>query len=208
MCRPAEQGVRCQLLALFRDVSQPPRDVTAEASWRVSGAGGAKVSAVGLIAAAEDGEVEIRGEYGWHSASARARLKRGRPGQLLGTLRGRVYIQAESELKPVGQVRVEIVSGPAAGTWTTTRDDGSYELVGLEPGDFLLRATKIGYADADGLAPIHPGDNRVSLLIAGRASRRVGAENDRDRRRGGRGISSLLLLPDPGSQRRHPRSGG
>jgi hypothetical protein len=73
------------------------------------------------------------------------RLTRDHPGQMLATLRGRVYVEVGGEFRPVALVRIEILSGPATGTCTMTSRDGSYELAGLVPGDFVIRATKIGY---------------------------------------------------------------
>jgi hypothetical protein len=93
------------------------------------------------------------------------RLTRDHPGQMLATLRGRVYVEVGGEFRPVALVRIEILSGPATGTCTMTSRDGSYELAGLVPGDFVIRATKIGYTGADALAAVDPGDNRLSLLI-------------------------------------------
>jgi hypothetical protein len=174
-CSPASRGIRCQLLALFRDVSRAPRDVTAEASWRLSGAEGARISPLGLIDAREDGDVDIAACYQSHGVHARVRLRRDHPGQMLATLRGRVYVEVGQELRPVALVRIEILSGPATGTCTMTSGDGSYELAGLIPGDFVIRATKIGYTGADALAAVHPGDNRLSLLIQSMSATAVSA---------------------------------
>jgi hypothetical protein len=163
-CTPIAHGVRCRLMALFRDVSQSPRDVTAEASWQLNGAAGAQVSSGGVITASQDGDTDIAAQYQGHRVQARARLRPTGPGQMLATLRGRVYHEVEGTLRPVTQAQIKVVSGPNAGLSTTTAGDGSYELAGLMSGDAVIRASKTGYAVTDGSIQIHPGENRLSLL--------------------------------------------
>jgi carboxypeptidase family protein len=164
-CASAWRGVHCQLLALSRDVSQSPRDVTAEASWRLSGVAGARISPGGVIEAPEDGDLEIDAQFQARHATAHARLRRDRPGQMLAALRGRVYVERDGALRPVAHARVEVVGGPSVGLSTTTAGDGSYEFVTLVPGDALIRATHVGCTAAEGSTQIRSGDNRLSLLI-------------------------------------------
>ena len=170
-CSPAAAGLRCRLLALFRDVSRPPRDVTAQASWRLSGVAGAQISRDGAIDAVADGDVGIEALYGSRRVEARGRLRRASPGQMLAALRGRVYLEIDGRLQPAAQAHVEVVGGTNAGLSTTTHADGSYELVGLVAGDAVevvdvfLRATKAGCSPAEGSTPIHSGDNRLSLVL-------------------------------------------
>jgi hypothetical protein len=164
-CAPASRGVHCQLLALSRDVSQAPRDVTPKASWRVSGIAGTQVSADGTIDAPADGDLTIHAQYASHRVQAQVRLARDRPGQMLAAVRGRVYAERDGTLRPVPSARVEVVGGPSAGLSTTTREDGSYELGGVVPVDVVVRATKVGYTPAEGSTELHSGDNRLNLLI-------------------------------------------
>ncbi len=164
-CTPTSRGVQCRLVALARDVSQSPRDVTAEASWQLAGLAGAETSAEGVVEAPTDGDLEVGAQFQWHRAHVRVRLARGHPGQVLGTLRGRVYAETDGILHPMARVRVVLVDGPSSGLSTTTLEDGSYEFVGVVPGDVVVRATKIGYTAADGSTQLSPGDNRLSLLI-------------------------------------------
>ncbi len=164
-CRPAARGVHCRLLALFHDVRRPPRDVTADASWRLAGLAGARMSAEGVVEAPTDGDVKIDAQYDSHHAHAWVRLARNHPGQVLGTLRGLVYAETDGILRPMAHVRVVVVDGPSAGLSTTTLENGSYEFVGIVPGNVMVRATKIGYTAADGSTQLQPGDNRLSLLI-------------------------------------------
>jgi hypothetical protein len=165
-CRPASQGVRCQLLALFRDVRRTPQDVTALASWQLIGdVARARISPRGVIEASQTGDVTIDTHYLSHSAHAVVRLVGDQPGQILATVRGRVYAEAAGVLWPVARARVEILNGPSVGRWTTTDGDGSYELMGVVPGDLVIRVTKVGYCAGDQSAQIEPGDNRRSLLL-------------------------------------------
>jgi hypothetical protein len=152
-------------LALFRDVSRAPHDVTPEASWRVFGIAGAQMSADGTIEAPANGDPRINAQYASHRAQAEVRLARDRPGEMLAAVRGQVYAERDGTLRPVDHAHVEVVAGPSAGLSTTTLEDGSYEFVGVVPVDIVVRATKIGYSAAEGSTPLHPGDNRLSLLI-------------------------------------------
>ena len=170
-CSPAAAGLHCRLLALFHDVSQPPRDVTAQASWRLSGVAGAQISRDGAIDAVADGDVGIEALYGSRRVEARGRLHRDQPGQMLASLRGRVYLERDGRLQPAAQASVEVVGGTNAGLSTITHGDGNYELVGLVAGDavegvdIFLRATKAGCSPAEGSTQIHWGDNRLSLVL-------------------------------------------
>ena len=142
MCASASRGVRCQLLALSRDVSRVPLDVTSNASWRLSGTAGAQISADGVIDAPADGDVEIDAQYASRRAQVHVRLARDRPGQVLATVRGQVYTETGGTLRPVAHVRVEVVGGPSAGLSTMTSEDGGYEFVGVVPGDVVVRAAR------------------------------------------------------------------
>jgi hypothetical protein len=166
-CLPVSRGVRCQLVALFRDVRRSPQDVTALATWQLVGeAVDARISRGGVIEATQDGDVKIDAHYLSHSAHAVVRLARDRPGQMLATVRGRVYVEVDrGALRPVAHARVEIVSGPSAGTAATADKDGNYELMAVVPGDLLIRVTKVGYTAADRWAHTEPGDNPQSLLM-------------------------------------------
>ncbi len=164
-CTPIPRGVHCRLLALLLDVSRSPRDITADASWLLRGAAAAQISPGGVITATEDGDIEIDAHYQGHRVQARARLVPNGPGQMLATLRGRVYVEAEGTLRPIAQAHIEVVGGPSAGLSTTTAGDGSYEFAGLMPGDVVIRATKTGCTVADRSTQIHPGENRLSVLI-------------------------------------------
>ena len=164
-CWPVMRGVQCQLLALSRDVRQPPRDATHEASWHFSGMAGAQLSTTGIVEADRDGDVSIDVDYQSRTAHRMVRLIRGRPGQLLAVVRGRALLDDHGSLRGVPGVRVEVVSGPDAGKAATTARDGTYELAGLTPGLFEMRATKPGYESTDMAVSIESGEAHVSVLL-------------------------------------------
>ena len=165
-CTPAVTGVRCQLLALSRDVRRSPIDITTLASWGLTGLVGARISGDGLIEALlVDGDVQITARFSGVRAMTCAHLTRDRPGRLLAIMHGHVYAEQNGTLIPVVQARVEVVAGPSAGRSTITREDGSYELVGITPGYVIVRASKSGYAAGDGSKELSPGDNWLSVRI-------------------------------------------
>jgi hypothetical protein len=164
-CRPVARGVQCQLLALLRSGTLAPRDVTASASWHVAGTAGMHVSPEGMVATG-DGDVLIDTDYQSKTARLWIRLTPHHPAQLLGTVQGSVYLSVRGWLRPVAHARVEVVSGPSLGKQTTTRDDGTYELPAVVPGDIVIRATKNGFVPTELAARIWPGDNRISVAIA------------------------------------------
>jgi hypothetical protein len=164
-CIPAERGLHCRLLALFQDVKRSPRDVTAEATWRISGPAGAQVLPDGSVETRADGDGAIVAEFAGRYIQIPVRLVRDRPGLILATLRGTVYTETRSGLQPVAHARVEVVSGQTKGPCTTTRSDGSYELMGVVPGDVTIRATRLGFTIGEAAARIVVGDNRLSPVI-------------------------------------------
>src|SRR5262245_49482830 len=91
MCTPTERAVRCRLQAVFRDVSTAPRDITAEASWHVSGVAEAYVEPDGTVETNTDGDVQITADFAGHRVGVPVRLVRDQPGEVLATIRGRVY---------------------------------------------------------------------------------------------------------------------
>jgi hypothetical protein len=165
-CRPASSdGVECRLLALSPDVARPPRDVTTWASWHVTGPARMDLVRPGVVRATGDGAVAIDTRYQSRTAHLMVRLTPGHPAQFLATVRGAVYLHDHGRLRPVANVRIEVVEGPNLGKQTTTRADGTYELPGLIPGDLVIRATKSPYAPRDLPERILPGDNRISVPL-------------------------------------------
>jgi hypothetical protein len=165
-CQPVVAGVQCHLFALSREVTEPPRDVTASASWHVGGGADLHLSPVGVMQAVGDGDVAIETDYASKRARVEVRLSPSRPAQILATLGGVVYVYDRGQLRPVADARVEVASGPSLGKHTTTRADGTYELPALLPGNLAIRVSKFGFTPTDLSAQIQPGDNRVSPVIA------------------------------------------
>ena len=165
-CSPAISNVRCRVLALFRDVSQPPRDVTATAVWHVSGVAGARMMVDGFLTTPPSGEgdVDVEAEYATHRARVHVHVTGMGPGQMLASLRGHVYVETERAFQPVSLANLEAIGGSSRGRTATTEADGSYEFV-LMPGDVVIRATKLGYSSAEASLEMLPGENRLSLLI-------------------------------------------
>jgi hypothetical protein len=165
-CRPVSYGVQCRLLALSRDGTRPPRDVTARASWHVAGTAEMHLSTGGVMDATGNGDVAIDTDYQSKTARVVVRLTPGHPAQLLATVRGAVYVSDRGRLTPLANARVEVVGGPSFGKQTTTDGAGTYELPAIVPGDIVIRATKNGFVPAVLPSQTQPGDNRISLVVA------------------------------------------
>jgi len=191
-CQPIARGVQCRLLALSRDASQAPRDVTREATWHLSGGRGAHVTNAGIVEAPQaalgtggdagevadvedSGDTEIAADYQSLSAHRMVRLSRTGPGQLLAVLSGRALTEEKGALRPVAAVRLEVVSGPDAGKSVMTDRDGGYELAGLAPGKLELRATRPGYDVTTVSVSLEAGDARFTVLMEHRSSPAGGA---------------------------------
>jgi hypothetical protein len=164
-CAPAERGARCRLVALFRDVARMPRDVTAEASWRVTGVTDAHISPIGIVDTPNAGDVTIEARFQTRRASVSVRLVPGQSGQILATLRGTVYVETLSGLCPLAHARVELVRGPSAGISTAAGDDGTYEFTALLPGEVTIRVSGIGFDSSDTSTEVIPGENQVSVFM-------------------------------------------
>jgi hypothetical protein len=165
-CRPAEVGVQCHLLALSRAVTEPPRDVTAWASWHVGGGADMYLLSAGVMQANGSGDVVIETDYASKRARVMVRLTPSQPALILASLRGVVYAYDRGQLRPVADARVEVAAGPSLGKQTTTQADGTYELSALLPGDIAIRITKFGFTPSDLSTQIQAGDNRASPVIA------------------------------------------
>ena len=162
---PIPQGIRCLLLALSRHVARAPRDVTADAVWRFDGPTGATMSSAGMVQATQTGEVGITAEYRSRRARADAWLAPNARGEMLGTVRGYVYVDQNFVLHPLGRARVEVMSGRNVGRWTTTAADGSYALSRLRPGQTRIRATEPAHVTTEEDVDILAGENRQNLLM-------------------------------------------
>jgi hypothetical protein len=165
-CAPVAAGLHCQLLALSHKVARPPRDVTADAVWWIDGPIGTAISKAGVVHATQVGAIGIIAEFHSQRAYVEAWLAPNVPGEILGTVRGHVYLEQDGVLQPLGHVRVEVVAGHNVGRSTTTAADGSYALSRLRAGQDRLRVDEPRYAISEEALEIQPGENQLNLLLA------------------------------------------
>jgi hypothetical protein len=141
------------------------------------------MSPPGVIHRVLDGNLDVDAHYESASAHAAVRLALGKPGRLLGAIHGTVFAEDDMRLRPLPGVQLEIVSGDSAGTLTTTRSDGTYDLVWIVPGEVVLHATKARYEPTEATTALRPGDTAISLVLS--ASRAPAA------------CAAITLIPDP-----------
>ena len=164
-CASIPDGVRCRVIALSRDVSQAARDVTGDVSWRLSGSATGRMSPPGVIHTVLDGNLDVNAQYESASAHAAVRLALGSLGRLLGAIHGTVYAEDDTRLRPLPGVHVGIGRSDSAGTQTSTRTDGTYDLVWIVPGEVVLHATKTGYEPTEATTALLPSDTTISLVL-------------------------------------------
>jgi hypothetical protein len=124
------------------------------------------VSPTGVVETAFQGDVDVRVSYQAKTAHCLVRLAQRGPGQPLAMIRGHVFVEGNESLRPEPGVRIEVVSGPDAGTFATTGRDGAFALGGVAPGTLDLRATKSGYQPTELRLIVEPGDVRTNVLMS------------------------------------------
>ena len=67
--------------------------------------------------------------------------------------------------RSVAEARVDVVSDSRLGIHTTTLDDGTYEFAAVVPGHIVIHTMKNGFVATDLPLQIHPGDNRLSVVL-------------------------------------------
>jgi hypothetical protein len=152
-------------VALFRDVARTPLDVTADASWRVTGVTDAHISPIGTVDAPNAGDATIEARFQTRGARVSVRLVPGQPGRILATLRGTVFVETLSGLRPLPHARVALVRGPSAGLSTMAGDDGSYEVSGVVPGEVTIRFSRTGFESRETSAEMISGENHLSVFM-------------------------------------------
>jgi len=167
-------GVRCRALAVFRDVRQNVRDVTADAAWQVRGTS-AQIKRDGTITSSGDGTIEISVEYRGRRERAQAVLSRGGPGRLLAGLHGHVYTEEHGHLRPVSRVSIEIVDAAHATRSTMTNADGAFSLEAVTPGDVIVHTAAAGFDTTHQLTRVEAGNHRFNLLIERTTTTRIPA---------------------------------
>jgi Big-like domain-containing protein len=134
---PTVTGSTFQLMATARLSDGSTRDVTAISSWTTSNPLIAAVSVTGLVTVVGSGNVELRATY--QNVVGMLAMQMA-PGFLLaGTVQ-----EVGPETRAVSDVRVEIVSGPGAGTVVTSDSTGLFRFSRLT-GLVAIEATKTGY---------------------------------------------------------------
>jgi hypothetical protein len=126
-----------QLAAVARLADGSTRDVTATSTWTTSNASIATVSVSGLVTVVGSGQVELRATYQRVVGTLAMEFA---PGFLLA---GNVQEVGPDSLALSG-VRVDIVSGPGAGTIVTSDPSGLFRFTRLT-GVVAIEATKSGY---------------------------------------------------------------
>jgi len=134
---PTVTGSTFQLMATARLSDGSTRDVTAISSWTTSNPLIAAVSVTGLVTVVGSGSVELRATY---QNVVGALAMQMAPGFMLsGTVQ-----EVGPDTRAVSDVRVEIVSGPGAGTVVTSDSTGIFRFSRLA-GVVAIEATKTGY---------------------------------------------------------------
>ena len=113
-------------------------DVTSQAQWSSTNASVLMVAAAGATTARSNGDAEVRAAFGSLSHSRDVVIVPA------GRYRLRAAVTEDQLNVALDDVRVEVVSGPAAGLAATTNWEGSAALYGV-PQDAQVRFTKNGY---------------------------------------------------------------
>ncbi len=84
-----------------------------------------------------------------------------------GVLTGlvREYASSAGGLDAVGDARVEVVSGTAAGRFATSTATGEYRLEELPPGDIQLRTSKAGFQPLEATAQVSSSVTALNLMV-------------------------------------------
>lgn len=130
-------GFNFQLIATARLSDGSTRDVTAAATWSSSNASVIAVSSTGLATIVGTGSADLRAAYQNVVGTMTVEFGSG------FALSGRVNEEAPNSPALSG-VRVEIVSGPRAGTFVTSDASGAFRFTNLT-GLVDLQATRSGY---------------------------------------------------------------
>jgi hypothetical protein len=136
---PAEiaPGSVTQFTATGRYADGSTRDITSTATWGSDDASMLRHSAGGRFDALRAGETRATARLGNRFASAAVLIQPAGTFKLTGTIRDTFGVLDGAD--------VEVVSGTAATTKTTSRYDGKYSLYGVL-GDIRVRASAPGYA--------------------------------------------------------------
>jgi hypothetical protein len=130
-------GFTFQLIATARLSDGSTRDVTAVATWSSSNESVIAVSPTGLATIVGTGSADVRAAY--QNVVGTMTIDFGSGSALSGRVR-----EEAPHTPALSGVRVEIVSGPRAGTYVTSDAAGAFRFANLT-GVVDLQATKAGY---------------------------------------------------------------
>lgn len=152
---PPGESAQYRAIAGYSDGSS--RDVTSEVPWSSSDDAVLLVTEQGLATGRAIGDVDVQATFSEHCVTGR---------QVAVLPAGRFLVWAnvteEQITAPILGVRVEVMSGPAAGLTATTNWDGGAKLIGV-PQDADLRFTKDGYAPI--VQSVHIDRQRQSVRV-------------------------------------------
>jgi hypothetical protein len=135
-------GAGFQLNALAQISDGSSRDVTTSAQWQSSNASLAKVSSIGAVSIAGNGEVEFRATYQTVTGSLRLLVGQAPPLPtfvLSGTVR-----EAGTE-KVLPGARIAVSGGSIAGALATSDVNGRFSFSSLPTGTLAVETTRDGY---------------------------------------------------------------
>jgi hypothetical protein len=122
------------------------RDVTSLSQWDCSDRALATVSTTGMLTVISGGDIDVRATY--QGVGGSMHLLVSTPASSTVEISGVVTEAAPGSLSMSG-VRLQMVSGPAAGTMVTSGPGGFYRFTSVPRGVVAIEATKDGYLSWD-----------------------------------------------------------
>lgn len=149
-------GEAAQFTATAKFADGSTRDVTAEATWTSADESVIAVTAAGHATARSTGTAEVQAAFSTISNTREVIVVPA------GRYRLPVYVGEEQATVPIDGVRVEVISGAAAGLASTTDWDGRAALYGVTE-DAQLRISKDGYEPR--VQSVHVVNNYSGLSV-------------------------------------------
>jgi len=136
-------GSSFQLTATTRMSDGSTRDVTALSQWESSNRALATVSATGLLTVVSGGDVDVRATY-QGVVGALHLLVSTPPAPTTFEISG-VVTEVAPLSRTLSGVRLQITSGPGAGTTMTSDAGGLFRFAAVAPGVIAIEASRDGY---------------------------------------------------------------
>jgi hypothetical protein len=140
------------------------RDVTADSQWSTSAAEIATISATGLLTIVHSGRIDVRATYQGVTGTMPLTVTAPPPPGQSFILSGHVH-EGGPDAKPIGGVTLRIVSGPDAGTTTTSADNGQFGFVALHAGTLSVDAEKDGYVVTHMTGVVLDRDREIDVVM-------------------------------------------